>query len=103
MSIIDFAYSMTAPVEAIVFFMMFDAFCEKRRIFAFWQYIVGVLILAGMISIVNSYLLFRLSNAIGMIVSAFLFRCFIITHLLLKEYLFRCLYGRSWEPLKHWF
>lgn len=71
MTIIDFAYSMTAPVEAIVFFMMFDAFCERRRAFAFWQYIVGVLILAGMISIVNSYLLFRLSNAIGMIVSAF--------------------------------
>ncbi|MEE0510008.1 MAG: hypothetical protein UDG94_02115 [Peptococcaceae bacterium] len=46
MTIIDFAYSMTAPVEAVMFFLMFDAFFERRRQFAILQYIAGVIILA---------------------------------------------------------
>ena len=70
MTIIDFAYSMTAPVEAIMFFLMFDAFFERRRQFAIWQYIAGVIVLAVLIKIVNSYFLFRASNATGMVVVA---------------------------------
>ena len=70
MTIIDFAYSMTAPVEAIMMFMMFDAFFERRRQFAIWQYIAGVIVLAVLIKIVNSYFLFRASNATGMVVAA---------------------------------
>lgn len=70
MTIIDFAYSMTAPVEAVMFFLMFDAFFERRRQFAIWQYIAGVIVLAVLIKIVNNYFLFRASNATGMVVVA---------------------------------
>lgn len=70
MTIIDFAYSMTAPVEAIMFFLLFDAFFERRRQFAIWQYIAGVIVLAVLIKIVNSYFLFRASNATGMVIAA---------------------------------
>lgn len=72
MSIIDFAYSMTAPVEAIVFFMMFDVFFERRRIWTFWQYMVGVLMLTIMFALVNNYFLYRIGNLIGMVLSAVL-------------------------------
>ena len=70
MTIIDFAYSMTAPVEAIVFFMMFDVFFERRRIFVFWQYIVGILTLTVMFALVNNYFLYRIGNLIGMVLAA---------------------------------
>lgn len=70
MTIIDFAYGMTAPVEAIMFFLMFDAFFERRRNFSIWQYIAGVIVLAVLIKIVNNYFLFRASNATGMVVAA---------------------------------
>lgn len=72
MTIIDFAYSMTAPVEAIVFFMMFDVFFERRRIWTFWQYMVGVLMLTIMFALVNNYFLYRIGNLIGMVLSAVL-------------------------------
>ena len=70
MSIVDVAYGLTAPVEAVMFFMMFDAFFEKKKSFAIWQYVVGVCILAIIFRIVNTYLIFRLDNAIGMIAVA---------------------------------
>lgn len=69
MTIIDFAYSMTAPAEAI---MMFDVFFERRRIWKFWQYIVGVIMLTIMFALVNNYFLYRIGNLIGMILSAVL-------------------------------
>lgn len=67
MSIVDVAYGLTAPVEAVMFFMMFDAFFEKRKSFALWQYVVGFIALTAMIQLVNNDLLYRFSNAIGMI------------------------------------
>lgn len=67
MSIVDVAYGLTAPVEAVMFFMMFDAFFEKRKSFAFWQYVVGFIVLTAMIQLVNNDLLYRFTNAIGMI------------------------------------
>mgnify|MGYP000248314239 FL=1 len=54
MSIVDVAYGLTAPVEAVMFFMMFDAFFEKKKSFAIWQYVVGVCILAIIFRIVNT-------------------------------------------------
>lgn len=72
MTIIDFAYSMTAPAEAIMMFMMFDVFFERRRIWKFWQYIVGVIMLTIMFALVNNYFLYRIGNLIGMILSAVL-------------------------------
>lgn len=77
MTIIDFAYSMTAPVEAIMFFLLFDAFFERRRQFAIWQYIAGVIVLAVLIKIVNSYFLFRASNATGMVIAAIVFLSYV--------------------------
>ena len=70
MTIIDFAYSMTAPVEAVMFFFICDAFFEKRNSYASWQYIVGVAILAVFINGINTYCRFRLINAVGMIFAA---------------------------------
>lgn len=72
MTIIDFAYSMTAPAEAIMMFMMFDVFFERRRIWTFWQYMVGVIMLTIMFTLVNNYFLYRIGNLIGMILSAVL-------------------------------
>lgn len=72
MTIIDFAYSMTAPAEAIMMFMMFDVFFERRRIWTFWQYMVGVLMLTIMFALVNNYFLYRIGNLIGMVLSAVL-------------------------------
>lgn len=70
MSIIDLAYTLTAPVEAAMFFMMFDAFFEKRRSFAIWQYVFGVCILAIIFRVVNISFMFRICNAIFMILAA---------------------------------
>lgn len=76
MSIIDIAYALTAPCEAVIFFMMMDAFFERRRQFKAWQYVIGVAILTVSIRIVNNYLLFRVGNAFGMVLAAVLVSLF---------------------------
>ena len=70
MNIINIAYDFSAIVEALMFFMMFSAFFEKRKPFVLWQYAVGVAVLTVMIGIVNTYSLHRASNSVGMILSA---------------------------------
>lgn len=72
MSIIDVAYALTAPVEAVVFFMMMDAIFERRRAFSIWQFAAGIVVLTAMIRMINSFLLFRVGNAFGMILAAVL-------------------------------
>lgn len=72
MNIIDIAYALTAPVEAVMFFMMMDGFFERRKQFPIWQYAIGIAILTVSIRIVNDYLLFRVGNAIGMILASIL-------------------------------
>ena len=72
MNIIDIAYALTAPVEAVVFFMMMDAIFERRRAFSIWQFAAGIVVLTAMIHMVNSFLLFRVGNAFGMILAAVL-------------------------------
>lgn len=72
MNIIDIAYALTAPVEAVVFFMMMDAIFERRRAFSIWQFAAGIVVLTAMIRMVNSFLLFRVGNAFGMILAAVL-------------------------------
>lgn len=84
MSIVDVAYGLTAPVEAVMFFMIFDAFFEKRKSFAIWQYVVGISALAVLLKIVNDYLLFRLGNAAGMICAAIFVGLFFYRTSLLK-------------------
>lgn len=70
MNIIDIAYALTAPVEAVMFFMLFDTFFERSRQFPAWQYVVGVIVLAMLIKLSNAYLLFKAGNIIGMILAA---------------------------------
>lgn len=70
MNIIDIAYALTAPVEAVMFFMLFDTFFERRRQFPARQYVVGVIVLAMLIKLSNAYLLFKAGNIIGMILAA---------------------------------
>lgn len=70
MNIIDIAYALTAPVEAVVFFMMFDTFFEQRRKFPAWQYIIGICALTLLFAGVNNIFLYRLGNLVGMIFSA---------------------------------
>ena len=79
MSMIDIAYALTAPVEAMMFFLLFDTFFERRKLFARWQFVAGIVALAVMIRIVNLTFLFELGNLIGIvismvIVSAFFYR-----------------------------
>lgn len=70
MNIIDIAYALTAPVEAVMFFMLFDTFFERRRKFSVWQYVVGVVVMTTLIKLSNTYLLFKAGNVIGMILVA---------------------------------
>lgn len=72
MNIIDIAYALTAPVEAVMFFMMMDAFFERRRQFTIWQYLIGVVVLTILIRLSNFYLLFKAGNIIGMVLSVFI-------------------------------
>lgn len=70
MTLIDIIYSLTTPVEAIMFFMMFEAFFERRKEWTFWQSAFGVAVLTIFIKVVNMLFLFRLTNAFGMVLSA---------------------------------
>lgn len=70
MNIIDIAYALTSPVEAVMFFMLFDTFFERRRKFSVWQYVVGVVVMTTLIKLSNTYLLFKAGNVIGMILVA---------------------------------
>ena len=70
MSMIDIAYALTAPVEAMMFFLLFDTFFERRKAFARWQFVAGVLVLAVLIRIVNVAFMFRIGNLLGIILAA---------------------------------
>lgn len=72
MNIITIAYVLTAPVEAVMFFMMMDVFFERRKRFSAWQYVIGIAILTMAIRMVNNYLLFRVGNAFGMVLATVL-------------------------------
>ena len=76
MNIIDIAYALTAPVEAVMFFMFFDVFFERRKQFPVWQYLIGIIVLAVLIRLSNYYLLFKAGNVIGMVISVFIVSLF---------------------------
>ena len=85
MTIIDFAYSMTAPAEAIMMFMMFDVFLEQRKSFKLWQYGLGVTVLALLIMVVNKFLMFTLENKVAMFAAAFVVSFFFYKGMLIKK------------------
>lgn len=76
MNIIDIAYALTAPVEAVMFFMFFDVFFGRRKQFPVWQYLIGIIVLAVLIRLSNYYLLFKAGNVIGMVISVFIVSLF---------------------------
>ncbi len=93
MNIIDIAYALTAPVEAVVFFMMMDAFFEIKRKYSIWDYLVGITILTILIKSVNDLFLFKLGNLVGIVLSAFL----------VSIYFYRTIwYKRILVPLLTW-
>lgn len=92
MNIIDIAYGLTAPVEAVMFFMMADAFFEKRKRFPIWQYALGIGILATFLKFVNDHFLFRVGNAAGMIIVAIVVG-FYFYHASLIKWIFISFFG----------
>lgn len=70
MNITSIAYGLTAPVEAVMYFLLFDTFFQRRKEFQVWQYAIGIVVLAVSINISNAYLMFTAGNVIGMIAAA---------------------------------
>ncbi|MEE0509926.1 MAG: GHKL domain-containing protein [Peptococcaceae bacterium] len=79
MTVFDFADALTPFIEALMFFMLFEAFLKRREEWPGWCYGVGGLILAALIALSNYILLFSFSNAVfitcsSIIVSRILYR-----------------------------
>lgn len=72
MSAYEFADLITPLVEAVMFFMLFEAFLSRREKLKTWHYIVGMIALAGMISICNRVFSYTFLNILGLVLSAFL-------------------------------
>ena len=70
MSIVDLAMNLTGWIESLMFFMLFDAFMERRIPFSPWRYRTGILLLGSLIWLVNHYFLYRFSNYTGIILIA---------------------------------
>lgn len=70
MSIVELAMNLTGWIEALMFFMLFDAFMERRFPLSLWRYGMGIVLLGGLIWLVNHYFLYIFINYIGMILSA---------------------------------
>lgn len=87
MSIVDLAMNLTGLVEALMFFMLFDAFMERRIPFSPWRYGTGIFLLGGLIWLVNHYCLYTLINSITMIGVTFLFSFFFYDGLFRKRFL----------------
>lgn len=73
MSAYGFADLITPLVEAVMFFMLFEAFLTRRDKLKTWHYVLGVIVLAGMVSVCNRVFIYSLLNILGLVLSAFLF------------------------------
>ena len=87
MSIVDLAMNLTGWIESLMFFMLFDAFMERRIPFSPWRYGIGIVLLGGLIWLVNHYCLYTLINSITMIGVAFLVSFFFYDGLFRKHFL----------------
>lgn len=79
MTVFDFADALTPFIEALMFFMLFEAFLKRREEWPGWCYGIGGLLLAALIALSNYILLFSFSNAVfitcsSIIVSRILYR-----------------------------
>lgn len=76
MTILDIGACFIPLVEAMMFFLLFEAFLERRGSMPLWGYGVGVLMLAGMIAVCNHFLLYSVLNIGGFVAAAFLISLF---------------------------
>lgn len=72
MTVFDLGDLLTPLIEAVMFFLLFEAFLKRRDPVPLWGYGCGVLMLAGMIAVSNHFLLYSFANAVGITVSAFI-------------------------------
>lgn len=100
MNIIDIAYALTAPVEAVMFFMMMDAFFERRRQFPIWQYLIGVVVMTILIRLNNIYLFFNLSNVIGIIISVYIVSLYFFKTSLKKRVVLPVIICAIWSAIE---
>lgn len=77
MSIVELAMNLTGWIEALMFFMLFDAFMERRFLFSLWHYGLSIFLLGSLIWFINHYCLYTLINSIAMIGAALLVSFFI--------------------------
>ena len=70
MNIYSFADAMTTVAEAIMFWMLFEAFFERKKEWPAWIYGVCIFIVGGLIGLCNKYLAFSMLNNICMIFCA---------------------------------
>lgn len=87
MSIVDLAMNLTGWIEALMFFMLFDAFMERRFPFSLWHYGLSIFLLGSLIWFINHYCLYTLINSIAMIGAALLVSSFLYKGLFQKRFL----------------
>lgn len=72
MTVFDLGNLLTPFIEAVMFFLLFEAFLKRRGGVPLWAYGLGIAALAGMIAVSNHFLLYSFANAVGITVSAFI-------------------------------
>ena len=71
--ILSFSAILSTFAEAIMFFMLFEAFLKRRKECPFWGFIAGIAGLTLALLICNHFLLYTLLNAVGAMVIALAF------------------------------
>ena len=69
---LDFSVLFSTVVEAIIFFMLFEAFLIRQNSLKIWKPILGIILLTILIVISNIFFLYRLMNLVGLAFSALL-------------------------------
>lgn len=75
MNVFDVADWLTPVIEALMFFMLFEAFLKRRAAFPAWSCGVGGLILAALIALSNYFFQFSILNALLITTSAAFVAC----------------------------
>ena len=85
MNIYSFADAMTTVAEAVMFWMLFEAFFERKKEWPIWIYGVCIFIVGGLIGLCNKYLAFSMLNNICMIFCAAIVYSFLYEGNILKK------------------
>lgn len=76
MTVFDFADALTPFIEALMFFMLFEAFLKRREEWPVWCYGVGGLILAALIALSSHWFVFSELNVLIFFIAALVFSFF---------------------------